>query len=166
MAAKKKPGKKGNGKAEAIEGELLPGPGGRPLVTLAEAGLPEDWMSQIIERYREGAKDIEIRAMIHGWRGSFSQALWDRWLVDEPEFSITIKAGRELAHAWWAHHLRKQAEEGVGNVTATIFAMTNMYPDEYKRRQEVGGHVEHTHRHTAISELERRTLELAGEPAN
>jgi len=122
--------------------------------------LPTGWQQQIISLYAEGADDVEVKAQIYVWRGSFSNNLWDRWLTEEQEFSETVKKGRELSFAWWSAHLRKQSVEGKGNVTATIFAMKNRFPEHYKDRHEVAGVVKHTHQHRAVSELNARTAEL------
>lgn len=147
-------------KSKTTEDIEQPDKGGRPEEGLDT--LPADWKRKVLELYAEGAADIEVRVMLRKERGTFSQHLWERWLKDEPEFSLTVKEGREASFAWWSKHLRKQSAEGKGNVTATIFSMKNRFPDEYKDRHEIGGHVVHTHEHTAVSELERRTRELAG----
>ena len=63
--------------------------------------LPKGWKDEILYRYEEGAADIEIQALIHSWRGSFSKDLWGRWMKEEEEFSDTIKLGRMYSEAWW-----------------------------------------------------------------
>ncbi len=68
--------------------------GGRPLASLDS--LPNNWYDDILELYREGGSDVEAKAMIYEWRGSFSNDLFDRWMREEVEFSETIKRGREL----------------------------------------------------------------------
>lgn len=69
--------------------------------------LPEYWDAYVYNLYREGASDVEVKALIYGWRGSFSNDLWDRWLKDDPKFSETIKEGRQLSHSWWERIGRK-----------------------------------------------------------
>ena len=72
---------------------------GRPKEDLSS--LPEKWYDEVLSLYKEGASDVEIKALIYSWRGSFSNDLWDRWLKEEPIFSETIKMGRILSEAWW-----------------------------------------------------------------
>ena len=72
-------------------------PVGRPKSTI---DLPDGWQQRIIDLYAEGAADIEVKALIYSMRGSFSNDLWDRWLVEEPEFSVTVMHGRMLAEAF------------------------------------------------------------------
>ena len=71
--------------------------GGRPLKELEYQPLPEDWYNQILDLYSEGASDVEIKGLIRQWIGKISNDLWERWLIDEPQFSEIIKKGRELS---------------------------------------------------------------------
>jgi hypothetical protein len=59
--------------------------------------LPENWYIQVIDLYKEGASDVEIKALIYEKRGSFSNDLWDRWIAEIPEFSEVITKGRLLS---------------------------------------------------------------------
>ena len=71
---------------------------GRPKKKL---DLPAGWQKAVLALYVDGASDVEIKAWIYEKRGTFSDDLWDRWLIEEPDFSVTIKKGRIFARAWW-----------------------------------------------------------------
>lgn len=110
-------------------------PAGRPKSPL---DLPDGWKDDILNLYAEGASDVEIRALIWQWRGSFSDKTWNRWLEEEPEFMRTIKVGRQQAHAWW-QRLGREAAAGQRKVNPAvwIFNMKNRYG--WKDKQELSG---------------------------
>ncbi len=111
-------------------------PVGRPEVKFEEEKqkLPEDWYNKILSEYEKGASDVEIKALIWKWRGSFSNDLWDRWLKDEDEFSETIRFGRILSHAWWMKQGRKNLENK--DFSATLFYMNMKNRFGWKDRTE------------------------------
>ena len=78
--------------------------------------------------FTKGGSDVEVKALIYKWRGTFSNGLWDRWLLEEPVFSKTIKKGRQLSEAWW-HELGRQGSSTLINVNPTmwIFNMKNRF---------------------------------------
>jgi hypothetical protein len=92
--------------------------GGRPLEDLKS--LPEKWYLEILSLYEEGASDVEVKALIYSWRGSFSNDLWERWLRDYEEFSEIIKTGKLLSEAWWQ-------KEGRTNLRTKDFSYTGWY---------------------------------------
>ena len=47
--------------------------------------LPENWYKDVLNLYKEGASDVEVKALIYQWKGSFSNDLWDRWIKEEPQ---------------------------------------------------------------------------------
>jgi hypothetical protein len=63
--------------------------------------LPKGWQKKILNLYENGGSDVEVKALIYGWRSSFSEDLWYRWIDEEPMFSETIKRGKKLSEAWW-----------------------------------------------------------------
>lgn len=63
--------------------------------------LPENWKEIITEIYRDGGTDVECRcALPTPSNPVMSQPLWERLIEEEPEFSLTVKAGRALAETW------------------------------------------------------------------
>lgn len=59
-------------------------PGGRPKKHPGKI-LYDNWEKDIIELYRKGASDVEIRAYLVDKIGMFSQNLWTRWLKEGSE---------------------------------------------------------------------------------
>lgn len=82
--------------------------------------LPENWYDDILKLYKEGGSDVEVKALIYGWRGSLSNDLWERWMEEEKEFSETIKVGKMLSEAWWS-------KSGRTNLTNKKFSYTGWY---------------------------------------
>lgn len=89
--------------------------------------LPENWYNQVLNLYSEGASDVEVKALIYQWRGSFSNDLWDRWLKEEKEFSETIKMGKLISEAWWNKAGRKNLENRDFNYTGWYMNMKNRF---------------------------------------
>lgn len=97
---------------------------GRPK---AMFNLPENWYDDVLNLYKEGASDVEIKALIYEWRGSFSNDLWERWLIEEEQFSETIKMGKLISEAWWSKSGRKNLENRDFNYTGWYMNMKNRF---------------------------------------
>ncbi len=118
-----------------------PHPGGRPKDKLSS--LPPDWYVDVLTLYRAGASDVEIKALLYTWRGSFSNDLWDRWLIDEPEFAETIKMGKLLSEAWWHRNGRTNLQNKDFNFTGWYMNMKNRFgwKDKTEIDQNINGTV-------------------------
>ena len=99
--------------------------GGRPKEGIDT--LPEKWYIDVLELYKIGGSDSEVWAMIYGWRGTFSNDLWERWMKEEPEFSETIKGGRKLSEAWWQRNGRTNLQNKEFSYTGWYMQMKNRF---------------------------------------
>jgi len=98
---------------------------GRPKESLES--LPDNWHEEVLELYSEGAADVEIKALIYQWRGTFSCDLWNRWMKEDEEFSITIKKGRMLSESWWNKSGRKNLKSKEFSYTGWYMNMKNRF---------------------------------------
>jgi len=99
--------------------------GGRPKEGISS--LPEGWYNDILEIYKNGGSDVEVKALIYEWRGSFSNDLWERWVKEEPQFSETIKVGKILSESWWQKNGRTNLHNPKFNYTGWYMQMKNRF---------------------------------------
>jgi hypothetical protein len=59
------------------------------------------------------------------------------WRKKYKSFSDAEKRAREASAIWWENTMRGISRGKKGNVTAAIFMMKNMFPDDYRDRKEV-----------------------------
>lgn len=100
-----------------------------------ELDLPDGWHDQVLGLYKQGASDVEVKALLYSIRGSLSNDLWNRWLNEEPEFSETIKIGKMLSEAWWHKSGRTNLETKDFSYTGWYMNMKNRFG--WKDKQEV-----------------------------
>jgi hypothetical protein len=89
--------------------------------------LPSHWQEALLELYRQGGSDKEVKALIYSWIGTFSNNLWDRWMKEEEDFWETIKRGRMLSEAWWEKQGRTNLKNKDFNATLWYMNMKNRF---------------------------------------
>ncbi len=98
--------------------------------------LPTHWQNELLELYRQGASDKEVKALIHSWLGKFSNNLWDRWMKEEADFWETIKKGRMLSEAWWENQGRTNLTNKDFKATLWYINMKNRFGWSKKREMK------------------------------
>ena len=98
---------------------------GRPKEDLST--LPDNWGDVVLDLYRRGASDVEVKALVYEWRGAFSNDLWERWMKEEALFSETIKRGRMLSEAWWMKQGREALKDKEFSYTGWYMNMKNRF---------------------------------------
>lgn len=100
-------------------------PAGAPKQDLSS--LPKEWYLDVLELYAVGGSDVEVKALIYNWRGTFSNDLWNRWIKEDVQFSETIKKGRMLSEAWWVSNGRINLKDKDFNYTGWYMNMKNRF---------------------------------------
>ena len=117
---------------------------GRPKEDLSS--LPDEWYNDVLSLYKEGASDIEIKALIYEWKGSFSNDLWQRWIDEEVQFSETIKMGKVLSEAWWSKKGRIELDNKEFSYTGWYMNMKNRFgwKDKQEIEQKISGNISYS----------------------
>lgn len=106
--------------------------------------LPLEWYIVVLELYKQGASDVEVKAYIYDEVGSFSNDLWDRWMKEEPQFSETIKIGKILSEAWWSKSGRINLKDKDFSYTGWYMNMKNRFGWVDKSQTEHSGELNTT----------------------
>lgn len=61
------------------------------------------------------------------------------WANQYPDFSHAIKKGRQKSQKFWSKTLIDQSQKGGGIPTSSIFAMKNLFPEDWSDRKELSG---------------------------
>jgi len=94
--------------------------------------LPRSWKRKVLKLYQDGASDAEIKAIL-----KVSNDLFARWMVDEAEFSETIKKGRIFSQAWWEKLGRENLFTKEFSSTLWFMNMKNRFGRDWRDRYEV-----------------------------
>lgn len=77
--------------------------------------------------YENGSSDVEVRAYLATHCGTFSQDLWERFIKEIDEFSVTIKKGKLISNAWWERQGRESLRDKTFNPTLWYMNMRNRF---------------------------------------
>lgn len=94
------------------------------------AGRPTDYKAPYCDEVLSHLGDGYTLASFAGIVGASRQTVYD-WSEAHPEFLDAIKKGRAKGQHIWEQRLAKQAIDGAGNTAAIIFAMKNLYQDDW-----------------------------------
>lgn len=97
--------------------------GGRP------TDYREAYVTEVIEHLGQGFTLAAFAGLIGASRDTIYE-----WASVHPEFSDAIKKGRAKGQHLWEERLANQAVTGAGNTAAIIFAMKNLYQDDWADR--------------------------------
>jgi len=98
--------------------------GGRPTKFRDEFCEQGEWLSKL------GATDSEMAAFF-----DVTESTLNKWKLDYPEFSESLKAGKVMADCRVAQSLYEQAISG--NTTAQIFWLKNRRKLSWRDKQEI-----------------------------
>lgn len=97
------------------------------------AGRPTDYKAAYVDEVQSHLAEGFTLASFGGIIGASRQTLYN-WADDHEEFFDAIKKGRAKGQLLWEMRLSTQAIEGSGNTAAIIFAMKNLYQDDWAEK--------------------------------
>lgn len=103
-----------------------------------KTGRPPEYKREFCDTVRELLSQGYSLTACAGQIG-FSRETVYNWMEAHPEFLDAVKAGRAAGQHIWEERLTKLALTGEGNATATIFAMKNLYRQDWNDRTEISG---------------------------
>lgn len=60
-----------------------------------------------------------------------------RWIDEHEDFRYAVTRGKAKCAAWWEKVGRDNAVSGEGNATLTVFGLTNMASEDWKKTEQV-----------------------------
>lgn len=94
------------------------------------AGRPTDYRDAYCDEVISHLSEGYTLAAFAGIIGADRQTVYN-WADAHPEFFDAIKKGRAKGQHLWEQRLSTQAVAGTGNTAAIIFAMKNLYQDDW-----------------------------------
>lgn len=96
-------------------------------------GRPTDYKEAYVDEVMSHLAEGFTLASFGGIIGASRDSLYE-WAKVHPEFSDAIKKGRAKGQHLWEQRLTTQATNGSGNTAAIIFAMKNLYQDDWAEK--------------------------------
>jgi hypothetical protein len=97
------------------------------------AGRPTEFKGAYCNEVIAHLSDGFTLASFGGIIGACRSTLYN-WADEHPEFMDAIKKGRAKGQLLWETRLTDQAINNKGNTTAIIFAMKNLYQDDWAEK--------------------------------
>lgn len=94
----------------------------------------QTYCNECIEHLAQGYSLASFAGVV----GAHRSTLYD-WAEAHEEFAEAIEIGRAKGQCTWEERLANQAQDGKGNTAAIIFAMKNLYQDDWRDRHEHTG---------------------------
>jgi hypothetical protein len=131
------------------------------------AGRPTDYRPAYTDEVTSHLGEGFTLASFAGIVGASRQTVYD-WADAHPEFLDAIKKGRAKGQYVWEKRLTSQAIDGKGNTAAIIFAMKNLYQDDWAEKiinehtGKDGGPIEVAETHNISSGVAKALAALKG----